>query len=272
MTVDLDALWDFADPSACEARFLEALAVADGDDAFILRTQIARTWGLRREFDHPRALLDGIRPDLDDAGPEARARYWLELGRTWASAIHTPERRTADALAAGRDAYLRVIEIAEADGLDGLAIDAVHMMAFVDSDPADQLAWNDRGLEIALASARPRARGWEASLRNNRGMALHELGRDGEALAELRRALALREAQGEPGSTRIARWMVAWVLRHLGRLAEALDIQLALEREWDEAGEPDPFVFEELELLCRALGDEARAAAYAARRGASKAS
>ena len=43
--------------------------------------------------------------------------------------------------------------------------------------------------------------------------------------------------------------MIAWTLRALGRLNEALEIQPRLEREYDEAGEPDPYVFEELELL-----------------------
>jgi hypothetical protein len=51
-------------------------------------------------------------------------------------------------------------------------------------------------------------------------------------------------------------------------LDEAIEIQLRLEREWDEAGEPDPYVFEELEHLYRALQDGERADFYAARRKA----
>ena len=41
--VDLDALWSFHDPAASEARFRAALDSAQGDDALILQTQIART-------------------------------------------------------------------------------------------------------------------------------------------------------------------------------------------------------------------------------------
>ena len=85
-------------------------------------------------------------------------------------------------------------------------------------------------------------------------MVLHEAGRDEDALADFRAALALREAMGDPGATRVAWWMVAWVLRRLDRLDEALAIQLRLERECAEAGEPDPYVIEELELLHKALG------------------
>ena len=40
--VDVDALWNFNDPAASEARFRAALTVAKGDDALVLRTQIAR--------------------------------------------------------------------------------------------------------------------------------------------------------------------------------------------------------------------------------------
>ena len=45
--MDLDALWNFDDPAQSEQRFRDALAAATGDDAFVLRTQIARTYGLR---------------------------------------------------------------------------------------------------------------------------------------------------------------------------------------------------------------------------------
>jgi hypothetical protein len=60
--------------------------------------------------------------------------------------------------------------------------------------------------------------------------------------------------------------MIAWTLRAMGRLDEAIVIQLRLEEECDAAGEPDPYVFEELETLYRTLGNEEKAAFYAARR------
>lgn len=262
-------MWNFGDPAGTEARFREALATASGDDVLVLQTQIARTYGLRRELVREREMLEAMRPEIGGAGPEAQARWWLEWGRSWISAVTTPEERTDEALATARDAYTRTFELASTSGLDGLAVDAIHMQAFVDTDPADQLAWNDRGLALVAASSDPAAKRWEASLRNNRGMALHELGRDDEALAEFRAALALREAQGDATNIRIAWWMIAWILRLVGRSGEALQIQLRLDHEWEAAGEPDPYVWEELEHLYRAMGDEARAAHYAALRAAS---
>ena len=66
----------------------DALATAIGDDALILQTQIARTYGLRNDFQKAREILHGIEPQLAFAGAEARARHALELGRTYASAAH----------------------------------------------------------------------------------------------------------------------------------------------------------------------------------------
>jgi tetratricopeptide (TPR) repeat protein len=118
------------------------------------------------------------------------------------------------------------------------------------------------------SSSQPEAWKWEGSLRNNLGYALHTLGNYEEALLEFQLALAARERDGNLQTIRIAHWMIAWTLRSLGRLDEALDIQLRLERECDASGEPDPYVFEELERLYRELNDLEKADHYAARRKA----
>ncbi|MBI4942707.1 MAG: tetratricopeptide repeat protein [Actinobacteria bacterium] len=268
MTTDVRALWDFRDPAGSRARFEAALEEATGDDALVLRTQVARTHGLARDFDTARAVLAEVEPHLDAAGPRARAYYWLELGRTWVSPAHPQESRTAQALATARDGYEHCITVATGAGLDALAIDAIHMLAFVDPDPADGVLHADRGLEIALASDQPDARRWEATLRNNKGVALGQLDRHEESLAEYEKALALIEPRGNAADTRIAHWMVANAQRRLGRLDEAEATQRRLEAEWDADGEPDPYVFEELEAIHRARGDDEHAAHYAARRAA----
>jgi len=268
--MDFAPLWDFGNPAISEQRFRAALATAGGDDALILQTQIARTYGLRRDFDRAREILQALEPQLAAAGAEPRIRHALELGRTYASAAHPKESQTPQAKARARALYLQAFDLARKEKFDGLAIDAVHMLAFVDSEPADRLRWAQEALALVAASSQPAARKWEASLRNNAGYALHQLGRHEEALAQFEQALALRERGTDVAATRVARWMVAWTLRYLGRLDEALRLQLALEREWDAAGAPDPYVFEELELLYRAKGDEGRAEHYAARAAKSK--
>lgn len=268
MTIDVSTLWDYSDPELSEARFRSALASASADEAFILQTQIARTHGLRRDFAAARQILESIEPQLQDAAAEAKGRYYLELGRAYSSATHTPESQSAEVKALARAAYLRAAELAQAGGLDALAIDALHMMAFVDSAPEEQVAWNRKAIALMQASSQPAAKQWAGSLHNNNGYALHQMGRYEDALAEFNLALAAHERSGTPGNIRIAHWMIAWTLRALGRLDQAIAIQLRLEREWDEAGEPDPYVFEELELLYQAIGDGDKAAHYAGRRSA----
>jgi len=268
MAIDLAPLWNFSDPAASEQRFRAALASARGDDVLILQTQIARTYGLRGNFARAREILDGIEPALHSAGAEVRVRHALELGRSWASATHPDASQTPDAKARARAAYQRAFELAQAAQLDGLAIDALHMLAFVDTAPADQLKWGQRALALVETSPQPAAKAWEASLRNNVGLALHQLGRFDEALAQFQRALVLRERGADAEATRIAHWMVAWTLRVLGRADDALAIQLQLERECDAARAPDRYVYDELELLYRARGDADRARSYADKRGA----
>ena len=266
MAIDLAPLWDFNQPELSEQRFRAALATASADDSLILQTQIARTYGLRRDFERAQEILKSIEPQLAAASAEGCVRYELEFGRTLASATHAPDLQTPAVKEQARSRYLRALELAKASQLDALAIDAIHMLAFVDTAPTDQLKWGAEALAISLASSQPAARKWEASLRNNVGYALHQLKRYDEALAQFRQAVVLRERTADAEATRAAHWMVGWTLRALNRVDEALEIQLRLERECEAAGVPDPYVFDELEALYRAKGDNAQAQRYAERR------
>jgi tetratricopeptide (TPR) repeat protein len=266
MAIDITALWDFSKPELSEQRFQAALSGAGSDDQLILQTQIARTKGMRKDFVAARGVLNDIEPKIAGAGPETRARYFLELGRTYASAKHDPESLTATAKEQARTAFTNALDIAKTAHLDALAIDAIHMFAFIDTAPADQLTWGRAALAVVVASDQPAAQKWEASVRNNIGYALHQLGRYEEALAEFNQAASIREKGKDAEATRTANWMVAWTLRALNRTDEALNIQLRLEREADAAKQPDPYVFEELELLYAGKGNKERAAHYAARK------
>jgi len=268
VAIDPAPLWDFSDPDVSEQRFKQALEQATGDDALILQTQIARTYGLRKEFETARRMLRQVEPSIASAGAEAKVRFQLELGRTYASAAHTAEQLTPENKTRARQAFDIALMTARATKLDALCIDAIHMFAFLDTSPADQLKWGQAALQVVQASSQPSAKRWEASVRNNVGYALHQLGRYDEALAEFRQALVLRERGTDAEAKRVAHWMVAWTLRSLSRLDEALAIQLRLEKESDEAGKPDPYVFEELEALYRAKANTERAEYYAKRKSA----
>lgn len=264
MAIDITKLWDYSKPAASETRFRAAMNGASDDDAFILQTQIARTFGLRRQFDTARETLAPLEPRLASASAEAQVRYHLELGRSFASATHPPDNPPANREAA-RSHFIRAFTLAQAAALDYLAIDALHMMPTVDTEPAQQLAWNERALAYLEQSTQPDAKRWEASLRNNVGYARHLAGDYDEALRQYQLSLAAHERAGNASNVRIAHWMIASTYRAQKRFDEAIAIQLRLEREWAAAGEPDPYVFEELEHLFRATHDTEKANLYQAK-------
>lgn len=251
---DILALWDFNDPAASEARFRERLDEATHDAGLSLRTQIARTYSLRRQFEQAHKLLDEVDAELGDAGAEPRVRSLLERGRTWRSAKQ-PER--------ARPLFEQAVELSRGSALDYLHVDALHMVALVEPTPQAQLEGARRALAAARAARDPQARTWEASLSHNIGMGLHESGRHEEALQSFRDALAARERMGAPPARlREARWMVAWELRALRRHDEALPLLHALERELATAGQTDGFVPEEIAENLLALGQAVQAKPY----------
>jgi len=253
--VDLDALWDFARPDLTEQRLRQALAGAQGDDALVLRTQIARTLGLRRQFDAALKELDTIEPALATAGAAPRVHALLERGRTLRSAGRPVE---AEPL------FQRAFEQADRARLEFLAADALHMVALVQPTPETQIAVNRRVVAYAQNAADPRAQRWDAAALNNIGSTLNEAGRHAEALDVLRQAQAAYERQGRTYNVRVARWMVAHTLRRLGRLDDALLMQRALEADWAATGGADPYVFDEMAEIHAARGDADRAAHYRA--------
>lgn len=254
---DIDALWDFTRPAVSEQRFRAALAQADGDAALVLRTQIARTLGLRGRFEEGHRELDEVDRQLAAAGPEPRVRARLERGRLLRSSGHP---------GLARPLFVQAYDTAEAHGLAALAGDALHMVALVEPTLEGQLAWNQRTIDHARAASDPKARRWEAPALNNMGSSLRSAGRLEPSLAVFRQALAAYERLGRPDRIAFARWQVAHGLRLLGRLDESLALLLALEREGALRGVPDPDVLQELALLYDALGDDRQAARYRALR------
>jgi len=228
-------LWDFNDPAGSERRFRKAAAKTSGDERAAHLTQVARALGLQEKYDDGHQVLDG----LSGAGGDVPILLALERGRLLRSA-----GRPADA----RTYFAEAERLAEKGGRDDLRIDAMHMTALV-ADPDDQLAVNMAALDLARASDDQRARDWDASLLNNIGMTYADAGDHERALEVFEEALAARERIGDVETIRVARWMVAWSLRNLGRHKEALEMQHDLKDDLDAEGETDPYVDEEIALL-----------------------
>jgi tetratricopeptide (TPR) repeat protein len=246
----LRPLWDFDDLASTEERFREQLLRERSDEgrAEVL-TQLARTHGLRGDFDDGDALIDDATL-LAGSSTVARARIDLERGRL--------RRSSGD-----RESALPLFESAFAMALEAdqgfIAADAAHMAALAGPDRSAFVAWTERG--ITLAGEREDAAYWLGPLLNNLGWEYYEAGEYAAALDAFERALVAREREPEKEAPiELARYAVGKALRALGRAEDAIPV---VERAaaWAEgANTPDGWFHEELAEEYAAVGrlDEAR--------------
>lgn len=252
---DFDAWWDYSDAAGTEAKFAELLPQArqSGDRSYYaqLLTQIARTQGLQRRFEEAHETLDTVFAMLSDDMVVARIRYLLERGRVYNS---SGERDKSKPL------FLEAWELGVTHKEDFYAVDAAHMLGIVEP-PEKQLEWNEKAIELAEKSANPRARNWLGSLYNNTGWSYHDLKQYDKALEMFQKGLKFRQEKNDEEGTRIAKWTIARTYRSLGRIDEALQMQMELEKEFEEKGiQQDGYVFEEIGecLLLLEKKDQAR--------------
>jgi tetratricopeptide (TPR) repeat protein len=234
---ELRALWDFADPAGSEAVLR---AAADGASTAPVRqaellTQVARALGLQERFDEAHLLLDALAP----LTPVVATRVLLERGRLF---------RSAGDLPAAVSTFEAAMAAAGRAGLEGLQVDALHMLAVADQDRS--AVWTKRGLDLVASSQDPEVERWSVALHNNHAWSLMELGRPADALAHFEAAHAAAVEVGTREQEQIARWAVARCLRELGRVTEALEIQRALAAELPD----DPYVQAEIAALESAIG------------------
>lgn len=230
----VDEAWDVEDPAGSEARFRDLLVGRSGRDADVLTTQLARAIGLQGRYDEALDLLDGVAASKNY---EVQVRMLLEQGRVLRSSGATAP-----------EVFDEAAGMAQEHGLQELRVDALHMWALV-GEAGERLPRTEAALSEARTATDVRARNWDASLLNNLGIARQDAGDLAGALEAFEEALAARERIGRPRETRVARWMVGWMLRLLGRTDAALAVQEALAVELAAAGETDPHVEEELLLL-----------------------
>lgn len=249
---DFMAQWDYQDPAASALRFQallpEARAAADLQYELELLTQIARTHSLQRQFDQAHRLLDEIEPRLTDATPRARLRALLERGRTFNSAGDKARAR-----ALFEQAWQQGVKHEERY----LAIDAAHMVAIA-APLEEQSRWHQLAMTLAERSSDEKARGWLATLYNNQGWTLFELGRFEEAIVCQQKCLAWHEQHNNQAKAFIARWSLARLSRAQDQHERAMTELTQLRDDMAAAGVPeDGYVFEELGENALALNDPA---------------
>jgi len=244
-------MWDFGDPAHSEQRFEAFAARAEGELAACSRTQQARAIGLQRRFDEALEVLGSIEEGNPEPGDELRIRMNLERGRVINSS-GSPKDSVAH--------FERAWTIARENGLDGLAVDAAHMLGIV-VEGDEGMKWNERALELAVSSNQPDANKWQGSLFNNMGWSYHESGNFERALELFEWALKLRIGEGKKENIRVAKWCIGRCLRSLERLDEAL----AIQRELAQDPAADGYVYEEIGECLLAQGNQNEAKPYCAR-------
>jgi tetratricopeptide (TPR) repeat protein len=229
--IDPRPLWDFDDPGASGERFLDAAESAAEPDRISWLTQYARALGLQERYAEATKVLSA----LHSHAPEAATYLALERGRVLRSSGQVEESRPH---------FERAAALAATAGLEALHVDALHMVALA-APEGEQLALNEAALAVARTATEPQARDWDASLLNNIGMTHADAGDFEAALTAFEQALAARERIGDARAIRVAKWMIGWAYRNLGRRDEALGVQLALKEELDSVDESDEYVDDE---------------------------
>jgi tetratricopeptide (TPR) repeat protein len=235
--------WNFDDPAASEATFRQLLeTTTDEVDRIIVQTQIARALGLQGNFEEGMNLIDSV-ADVDHITLAWRA---IEMGR-----LH---RSKGEAEPAGANFILAISQTEPEEGVEqdpvvqALHIDALHMYALM-LPPAEQIDFTREAIDKAAMASDPLVRNWLPSLENNLGMAYTELGDWQSGLTQFRGALEDSIALGGESRIFIARYMVGWALRNLGRTDEAFNHMTNLKADLTAAGRTDEYVDAELKLL-----------------------
>ena len=240
LNTDFDKKWNYSDPVATRSSFQSYLNKSDDLDYELqLKTQIARTYSLKAEFNKAHKLLDEVEANLSGTTPIAKVRYLLERGRTYNS---------ANEKAKAKEIFINAYESSKSLDLDKFTIDAAHMIAIAAKDLDQKLSWTEKGIKAAQATDDEKLKGWVGVFLNNSGWDLFEAKRLNEALDMFKRCEEFHKSAGNKQNQNIARWSIAKTYRYLGELEKSLKIQKSLLSEnngIDQSG----YTYEELAEL-----------------------
>jgi tetratricopeptide (TPR) repeat protein len=255
-----DDLWNFEDPAGTEQKFRELLPRAreSGAPGYAeeLLTQIARTQGLQQKYAEALATLDGVDGAIQPRMTTARVRSILERGR-----VLNSSGKPAESI----PVFTEALRLARQSGLEYYAVDAAHMLGIAAKNE-ESLKWNAEAIRLAEAAMDPKARRWLGALYNNTGWTYFDMGKYSEALDLFERHLEFRKGTGDKIQIGIARWSIAKILRHLGRVEESLKQQLELLEDPDRKGkDSEGYTHEEIGECLLLLGRSDEATSHFAR-------
>lgn len=226
---NFDDVWGhFGQPSLVEKKFLEFLPQAEllPDKSIYLQllSQLALSQALLKKFDMAHATLDKAKSELTDEHDLAQTRILLERGRVY---------QQAGDIAKARVYFERSYELSLQRGFEAQAINAAHMIAIVADATVDKIAWNQRAIDLGMATKDDEARRWMGSIWNNLGGNYLETQELDKAMQAFEKSLEYRKEEKYAPNIRFARFRVAQVFRLLGNLDRALMLQHELLMECD---------------------------------------
>lgn len=260
--LDLDTIWNPADPARAEAAFRALLPAAlelDEKNRFLLvelLTQIARAEGAQSKIPEARKTLDEAEKILNTEGAayrvSAKIRWLLEQGRLFI-AEKTPSR--------ARVLFSQAWTLAVNSGEDYHTIDIAHMMAMIEPQKLQQ-EWILKAIQIAEDSPQANAKRWLGSLYASLGWKLFDLRQHEKALETFQKSLSYFKAKGTDREVFVAQWSIGKLLRKMNRTEEALTLQKSLLSELGISGATDGRLYEEIAECLHTLNKTADAQLY----------
>ena len=120
------------------------------------------------------------------------------------------------------------------------------MLGIIDKDE-ESLNWNNIAIKLAEDSKDEKAKRWLGSLYNNTGWTYFDMKEYNRALDIFKKNVDWHTEKGSKMPLIIAKWSVARTLRAMGKVDEALDMQMKLLNEITENKyDPDGYVYEEI--------------------------
>ncbi|MGK5083273.1 hypothetical protein WDW37_08195 [Bdellovibrionota bacterium FG-1] len=258
--MDLDQLWNLAEPQVAEASYRGLLAAAESlsgpDRGYLvdLYTQIARAEAAQGKALEAHFSLEKAQHLLEEQETDYRVsvkiRWLLETGR-----LNVLERTPSQA----RPHFVQAWTLAINSGEDYLAVDLALMMAAIEPQKVQQ-EWIMRAIQLVENSSQNRVKRWLGSVYSALGWKQFGLRQYEAALAVFQKALGHLKIHGSKREVFVAQWSIGKVLRVMGRLDEALVIQHTLLSEQGLGGTRDGRLFEELAECLQTLkrSDEAQ--------------
>ncbi|WP_218938896.1 hypothetical protein [Wolbachia endosymbiont of Ctenocephalides felis wCfeT] len=187
-------------------------------------SQIALAQAMQKKFDLAHKTLDSAEAALAPQYQLAQVRILLERGRVF---------HQSDNIEIALQLFNQSYELSVKHGFDFHTVNAAHMIAIVEKGIDKKIIWNKKAIDLAAKAEDERARAWLGALYNNLAQNYIEAEQYQNALSAFEKCKKYSEEKGEMIVVRGAKWGIACSLRSLGFLDNALEMQLALLKEYE---------------------------------------